>query len=445
MRTIPYYYPRALELEGRHPSDAGSWPITLRRLEIGEGLPKPETSWGWVILPEGEPFPSTHRPPPYVLWRNFFYRRIRSSTECDRHLFLDPDGLTHLACHLTAAWANPPGGMIPLPSEADPLLPHTHAAVVIGRIPDRRLFHFRVKWRDWGDHGTGYMPYDYFDRYVFDCWATYGRSDVLRFFKLKKLDDEGHIRWSAHDEDDHRIYAFEVRDAQNKDRHAWTFVIERDGALEIEELYVRPEFRRLGHGRWLADRVARLAREKGMPMRLWIGFADCKQESEANYAALVATARRLGVQIRPCSVSWAAYFATTEQPGEAIPIEPQTIPGRPRTPRQELLAAVLALGVGTGDPTTNGTQPTTVMRSTEDHTISVGTPEWDKLTERRAELIYKKNRQGLNEDEQAEFERLQQLSRSAINRAFPLVQSKLDQKLAAFEQSRGENEGAPKQ
>ncbi|HJZ53882.1 MAG TPA: hypothetical protein VKE74_02930 [Gemmataceae bacterium] len=51
--------------------------------------------------------------------------------------------------------------------------------------------------------------------------------------------------------------------------------------------------------------------------------------------------------------------------------------------------------------------------------IAVGTPEWDRLTQRRAELIHKKNRQGLTDAERAEFDRLQQLSRAAIARTFP--------------------------
>jgi uncharacterized protein (DUF433 family)/GNAT superfamily N-acetyltransferase len=236
--------------------------------------------------------------------------------------------------------------MIPLPSDADPTIPHTHAASLIGRVPDQRRFQFRLKWSNWGDGGTGYMPYEYFDRYVFDCWAGYRWAEVLRQYKLKKLDDEGLVRWSAHDELDHHIYAFEVRDAQGSERRAWAFVVERDGALEVEEIYVRPEYRCLGHGRWLADRVARLAREKGMPLRLWVGFADCKAESERNYPALVSIARRLGVQFRLCSVPWAAYFGTNEQPGELFPIEPRTIPDRPRAPRDAVRAFVLALSLG---------------------------------------------------------------------------------------------------
>jgi GNAT superfamily N-acetyltransferase len=352
-------------------------------------------------------------------------------------MLLDPQGGVHLAFQLTVTWANPPEGMIPLPSEADPPIPYTHAVAFIGRIPDRRLFHFRVKWSDWGDHGTGYMPYEYFDRYVFECWAPYRRPEVLRLFKSKTLDDEGRLRWSAHDEDDHHIHAFEVRDARGDERRAWAFVVERDGALEVEELYVRPEYRRLGHGRWLADRVAQLARERRIPLRLWVGFADCKAESESNYLALVATARRLGVQFRPCPVPWAAYYGTTEQPGEVLPVEPETIPDRPRAPRDTVRAFVMALGLGVGEPGVNGIPPVPAHQAQEAE-IAVGTPEWDELTERRAALIDKMYSpgQGLTDEEQAEYERLQQRSRAAIDRAYPRPKLAPDE-LAVIKQALG--------
>jgi hypothetical protein len=67
----------------------------------------------------------------------------------------------------------------------------------------------------------------------------------------------------------------------------------------------------------------------------------------------------------------------------------------------------------------NGAVPTSVNKATGEYVIAIGTPEWDTLTDRRAELIHKKNREGLNEDEQTEYERLQQISRTALARAFP--------------------------
>ena len=224
------------------------------------------------------------------------------------------------------------------------------------------------------------------------------------------------VRWSAHDEDDHHIYAFEVRDANHKERLAWVFVIEREGALEIEELYVRPEYRRL-YGRWLADRVLQLAHEKGLPLRLWIAFADCRTETK-QLASVLATARRIGIRFQRPQVPWAAYFGTTDQPGEDVPVEPVTIPGRPRCPQAALLAAVAALGLGSSQPAVNGVQAIPADQRLQDEAITVGTREWDMLTARRAELIYKKNRQGLTETEAAEYERLQRLSRASIARAF---------------------------
>jgi len=62
------------------------------------------------------------------------------------------------------------------------------------------------------------MPYEYYDRFVFDCWATYGNPAALRLFKFRKLDEDGHVQWSAHDEEDHHIFAFEVRDALSSER-----------------------------------------------------------------------------------------------------------------------------------------------------------------------------------------------------------------------------------
>lgn len=53
-------------------------------------------------------------------------------------------------------------------------------------------------------------------------------------------------------------------------------------------------------------------------------------------------------------------------------------------------------------------------------TTTVGSPEWDRLTQRRAELIHKKNRTGLSAEESAEYERLQSISGDIIRANFPV-------------------------
>jgi len=54
------------------------------------------------------------------------------------------------------------------------------------------------------------------------------------------------------------------------------------------------------------------------------------------------------------------------------------------------------------------------------------------LSRRRAELIFKKNRDGLNDGEQAELEQLQELSRAQMRRDFP-PDSLIDEKLNRLE------------
>jgi hypothetical protein len=49
----------------------------------------------------------------------------------------------------------------------------------------------------------------------------------------------------------------------------------------------------------------------------------------------------------------------------------------------------------------------------------IGTPEWGQMNRRRAELIRKKNRQGLSPEELVEYERLQRLSHEALEAHFP--------------------------
>jgi GNAT superfamily N-acetyltransferase len=318
--------------------------------------------------------------------------------------------------------------VIPPPSSADKRLDHTHAALIVRDDGSQRSFRFLlIKWPDWGDHGEGEMPYEYFDRYFFDAWTIYARPTDLRAFRQRPAGESGRVRWSALDECDHKIYGFEVQTPESGERRGWAFVVEREGALQIEEIYVRPEFRRNGYGSWLADCVAKLGSEKRMPLQLWIGFNDCESESSNNFPALVATARRIGVHFRPVPVPWAAYFASNEGPGDSTPVAPPVVPPRPRMPRRELLA--LAVGLASAVSPLNSfvaapsgaANESGVVVSQEGVAPDVGSEAWEKLTARRLELIHKRLRDesSLTSQEEAELQRLQKISASAIAKAFP--------------------------
>jgi uncharacterized protein YnzC (UPF0291/DUF896 family) len=62
-------------------------------------------------------------------------------------------------------------------------------------------------------------------------------------------------------------------------------------------------------------------------------------------------------------------------------------------------------------------RPTTSV--VDDDFPTVGTKEWGLMNRRRAELIRKKNRQGLSAEERFEFDRLQRLCFSALEESSP--------------------------
>ena len=53
-------------------------------------------------------------------------------------------------------------------------------------------------------------------------------------------------------------------------------------------------------------------------------------------------------------------------------------------------------------------------------TLKIGSSEWQALNDRRADLIRRKNREGISEQEREEFERLQRIVRTVLDKQCPL-------------------------
>lgn len=211
------------------------------------------------------------------------------------------------------------------------------------------MFLFPNSWgEDWGDGGWGQMPFSYFDARLIEAWATGGDPDHEG--SLKRFARGGStqtIQWEARSIWREPLYIFIIYDPEADERIGWTFVLMRNDFLEVEELYVRPEYRGQGYGRELVDTIRVFARGKNRPMRLWVPFADSKQESPQSIDALVSVVRRLGLKFRKCDVRWAAYLGVSD--GESdVPIEPDRIPPRAMSTRDRVRAAALALGTAVG-------------------------------------------------------------------------------------------------
>ncbi len=423
----PYIYPRLLELEGRHPQDAGCWSVTLKRLQKGEGILNEDEPDFLVAIPDSGILPSA----PIIYrdrispQRTFWYKRIRSASECETRLVNNPGTVIGgVALQLTAGWVHPESGYIPSPQLGEPLLDLTHAVNIFDRRSGGRLFAFQNSWgEEWGHNGMGMLPYDYFDRYVFECWHAIFSPQELRNFRSKNLPKRGSQSWSGLDEQGRKVYGFEIGDPTTDERHGWAFAIEREGRLEVEELFVRHDFRGLGIGRWLAESIAELARIKAMPLAVWVSFADSKRESEKTYPMLLAIARILGVRFQKSPVNWAAYYATSDGEGSDTPIEPTEFPARPRSPFAAMAAAALALSSfephSNGSHNSNGRTPIVAETTDQDTEVTIGSAEWDAITERRANLIVKKSKQALTTDELAEFQRLQRMTHLSLEKAYP--------------------------
>ncbi len=395
----------------------------MQRLFKGEGILDEDEPDFLVAIPDTGILPCApiiHRDRIYA--RTFWYKRIRSSAECETSLANNPDSGIGVSLRLTAGWVHPESGYIPSPQLGEPLFNITHAVQIFNRVPGRRLFVFANSWGvEWGYDGFGKLPYDYFDRYVFECWDAIVKPKELRNFRSKNLAKRGSQSWSGLDEQGRKVYGFEIGDPTTDERHGWAFAIEREGRLEVEELFVRHDFRGLGIGRWLAERIAELARIKAVPVAVWVSFADSKRESEKTYPMLLAIARILGVRFQKSPVNWAAYYATSDGDGSDTPIEPSEFPARPRSPFNVIAAAALALS--SFEPhlngSANGRAPIVVQATNQDTEVTIGSAEWDAMTERRANLIVKKSKQSLSADELAEFQRLQRMTHLSLEKAYP--------------------------
>jgi C1A family cysteine protease len=72
-------------------------------------------------------------------------------------------------------------GKVPMPKEGDQLA-GGHAICIVGYDDITKEFKFKNSWTaGWGDHGYGYLPYDYILNYCGDAWSA---KDLLH--KAKK-------------------------------------------------------------------------------------------------------------------------------------------------------------------------------------------------------------------------------------------------------------------
>jgi GNAT superfamily N-acetyltransferase len=179
---------------------------------------------------------------------------------------------------ITSNWFDAPSGRIPPLSSRDKA-EGAHTVLLTGYDDERQEFDFRNSWgADWGDYGYGHIPFEVFRDSWIEGWMG-GFEDWLLNFPKPELPREVENpvierRWAVREHGGGIFHARELLRAADTEPIGWSFAVERGTFVEIEELFVRPSFRRLGYGRWLLRLMRELADELQAEMRMWVPFPD---------------------------------------------------------------------------------------------------------------------------------------------------------------------------
>lgn len=328
-----YNWVRSRQLEGTFPGDkeTGAWPITSFRITYGWGS-LPEEYWprgtGW---PPDEPsglddIARKHR----NLWP---YRRVRSIEECKAS-----QGVM-VSLIITDKWANPWHGQIPASSADDIILPTMHTVLIVAFNSNRDEFTFQNSWGGhWGDQGYGYIRSERLAK----TWCEGWRLIASRAEDSTLTGESRHIRTRILDRGDGSVlHWLELIDRDEP--LAWAAGVQTSESFDIEELFVRPTCRRIGYGKELFQEMGKKAERCGLPLKMWISFADTAPENLSIVQRLVKPA---GLTLGGSGVQWCPLAAATQINSR---VDTFSYPQHPPSGHHELVRQVseIITGVGT--------------------------------------------------------------------------------------------------
>jgi GNAT superfamily N-acetyltransferase len=338
-----YTFVRSRQLENTYPGDPrlGNWGISVNRIVFGWG--RVEES-DWPYFESGAEERDFNAPEPSGVdkvakrHRIHYYERVRDSVECRKVLKHNRKILDDLrkqkqahrprpgyleikgGFEISRQFLDAPQGILLLPP-SDVTVIGAHAVPFIRDLASQRALEFVNSWGPgWGDHGIGYMPYDFFDQWLVEAWAIDESSA-----QLPQGQGVQSLNWNEPDVLGGRLHGLELYDGDADERIGWAFAAERGDFLDLEELFVRPAYRGRGHGNRLAEMVLNLSRTLKRPIRAWIPFADC---DPGNRPALGSIIAKLDLGVHRSGVAWAAYQATADEP-KVVHFPVVRIPPRP--------------------------------------------------------------------------------------------------------------------
>jgi len=292
--SAQYIYVRSRQLEGTYPGDrwTGTWPITANRVARGWGYVREEdwpydTSVWPPVEPPGVDDLAIKKP-------DFYYQRVRTLEECKSAITLERP--VTVALGISDKWYNAALGKIPEYTASEATDIHT---VLLHSYDDlRQEFSFQNSWgSNWGDKGHGYLPYTVLEDHWLEAWF----HDLV----AEPMDDnpESGIRerrWGVFEHCGGILHCYEF--VSPNGRIGWTFFVERQNGLEVEELFIMPAFRRMEYASKLIALIKDYASNRNASIKMWISHADID-----NLVVIEKLADKLGFQLSPSPEKWASY------------------------------------------------------------------------------------------------------------------------------------------
>lgn len=225
--------------------------------------------------------------------RTPYYQRINSLKEIQASLYYNE--LIQISVPVTKQWYTAAGGIIQMPSSSAEII-EMHAVQPVGYDNDCRQLKFRNSWgENWGSNGYGYLPYEYLDQYISEAWHYGGHTSERPTRKLRKSHKDLIISWGIRQPWlGTKLHCIEVHDTKNDEKAGWAIIVEKDGELVVDDLYVRRQYRRRGFGLCLGNEVFGLAKQLGLSVCFLISTADTDTPA-ANLSALNSFLRKLGL------------------------------------------------------------------------------------------------------------------------------------------------------
>ena len=295
--SMAYLRRRCAAIEGNPPSRDGCFLITLFRALFGWGV-IPDQAWPNATAHSGSEPPGLDDVAKRQRMATYF--RVDDVADLQSCLKLSPMFAVHAAFPVTHDWFYAHGGNIDFPSQSAPVI-GTHVVVLEEFLAGEQRIRFWNSWREWGSRGYGTMPVGFLKAALKEAWTGYMVPPSLPNVPGYKCIS------NAYQVPLGRSHVVALYNGGDDDRFAWAILLERDGALDLQDLFVKPSYRERGHSAKLVQEIRRLRRERlaGLPLLSSVHRIDADRFS----VPIGKIARRLGLELRETESPWARYQA----------------------------------------------------------------------------------------------------------------------------------------